>query len=444
MLPNPGQFFINPRLFRILLTLNDFSHLCHPFAMENQPLQKQEQSQDSSFEQESQVGGVSRSAPAFQLTASDDVMQLTPQESAWGKFHDTKYENVDDKGVDIDMDFEPGENVDATKIAFSQVVRTSIDGDPVIHDPSLRDRQVDEGSDSDGYRIDRLSTKDNPVYGAPSLGAGKDLEDTSGSNSKFKLGHQYEGATPPKQNAFMHDKPKGNKNPGLKKEFESTALAIDGNQKGTYYGSVRWGYEIDSSGTYKKLPFALESEGTPSNDFMAAAQEWNDTTARGTVVTKNDDTISYKKEGGVYVEDFKVAKDVEVRRKSAFTKPEGAYQKSEILTGDKAGQEGIFRVDDLVDKGDGDATIDLPVQDVHEVTAPVKLNEGVSGPWRSFDELSVGDRVIIKDDQYAYGPWHPDFEKAGKVMVEVVQGSSTGAVGWIPVSAVKDENDKVG
>lgn len=413
--------------------------------MEQQPIQKQNQSLESSSEQESSIGGITKSAPAFQLTASDAPIQRVEQESHYGKFKDVKYDPVDEKGVDIDIEFEANDNVDATKIAFVQVVKNSLDGDAIHADPSLKDRQVNDGSDADGYRLDRLSTKNNPVYGAPSLGAGKGLEDNSGSNSKYKLGHHYDNAgTPEHKNAFMHDKPKGNKNNNSKKEFETTALAIDGAQKGTYYGSVTWGYEVDGSGNYTKMPFSLESEGTPSNKFMATAEAWNDTTARGTVETKNDDTISYKKVSGTYVEDFKVAKGTKVKRKSSFIKPEGAYQKSEILTGPKTGSEGIFKVTDLLDKGDGKATVNLPIEDVHKVVTEVKLNEGIPGPIRHTGTLKVGDRVKILDKQFLQGPWNPDYAKTDKVEVEVVQGDETGAKGWIPATTIQDENENVG
>ncbi len=53
--------------------------------------------------------------------------------------------------------------------------------------------------------------------------------------------------------------------------FESTALAIEGTQKDTYYGSVNWGWKRDSSGTFSMIPFKVISQGTPSAGFLTAA-----------------------------------------------------------------------------------------------------------------------------------------------------------------------------
>jgi hypothetical protein len=57
--------------------------------------------------------------------------------------------------------------------------------------------------------------------------------------------------------------------------FETTALATRGAQIGTYYGSVRWGWRTDRSGTHTKIPLTKVSEGIPSSIFMKAAEIWN-------------------------------------------------------------------------------------------------------------------------------------------------------------------------
>lgn len=318
---------------------------------------------------ESLSPGTSMSPPAFQLQANpiqpsfgNAPIQRAPIETDWGKFIDTDYNLIeDDSRLMADFHFEPGEKVDATKIAFTQAVRLKKDGSPTYHDPTQEDKMSE-----DGYRIDRLSTKNNPVYGAPSLGDDKKLEDNSGSNSKFKLGHRYkkDNATH-KKDAFMHDKPGGlSKNSSM--EFETTALAIDGEQKNTYYGSFSWGWSKDGEGKVTKMPFTKLSEGNPTGAFMGAAEKWNDSTARGTVSTVADDTPAYKWEDGKYVEQFKLAKGVQVKRKSANFSSMGALQESEILTGDKAGEVVKIKVSDLKDQGDGKDTVDLPLLEKEE------------------------------------------------------------------------------
>jgi hypothetical protein len=387
--------------------------------------------------------GKSLNQPAVQLKAVANGSVIQRLASAWGKFHPTISKTAN--GLDASLEFEPDEKkVDATKIAFSQSVRTSLAGTPRIIDPSQEDRMVSDGTSADGFRIDRLTTQDNPLYGTPSLGAGKKLEDTSGSNSKFDLGYCYDDkGTPKKKNAFMHDSPGHAAVNNSKMEFESAVLAIEGAQKDTYYGSIKWGWERDGSGTLKELTTEMASQGTPTNNFLAAAKEWNETTARGTVVTKANDTIAYKYSGGTFVEDFKEAANVQVQRVSSIATAKGEFQKSKILSGTNAGREAFFHVNDLKDKGDGDATIDLPLEDVHVLKSKVELNKDIPGPWADTGDLDAGTRVRIKDNTYAQGPFDPDFPYAWKVLVEVVDGVGTGRIGWVPAAALQDENPNI-
>jgi hypothetical protein len=58
--------------------------------------------------------------------------------------------------------------------------------------------------------------------------------------------------------------------------FETTALAIAGNQKGTFYGSVEWGWTKSVADLYPNLlDFKVKSENVPSPIFMEAARLWN-------------------------------------------------------------------------------------------------------------------------------------------------------------------------
>ena len=71
--------------------------------------------------------------------------------------------------------------------------------------------------------------------------------------------------------------------------FETTALALDGAQKGTYYGSIKWGWKTDNDGNFEKIPLQIVSMGVPTATFMEAARLWNDSSVttsydeRGTV-----------------------------------------------------------------------------------------------------------------------------------------------------------------
>jgi hypothetical protein len=57
--------------------------------------------------------------------------------------------------------------------------------------------------------------------------------------------------------------------------FETAAVAVDGVQKGAYYGSASWGWTRKPSQRPKKLPFAPASTYSPGQDFLEAARLWN-------------------------------------------------------------------------------------------------------------------------------------------------------------------------
>jgi hypothetical protein len=69
--------------------------------------------------------------------------------------------------------------------------------------------------------------------------------------------------------------------------FETTALAIAGNQKGMYYGSVEWGWKKSTSDTAPQgIKFRKKSNDFPSPIFMEAARLWN-----VSVTSENKETI---------------------------------------------------------------------------------------------------------------------------------------------------------
>ena len=217
-----------------------------------------------------------------QRKAAGDIVQMAAQPSNWGRFIDSAYTKTT-SGAHMEMDFEPGANVDATKIGLTQSVKISAGGSPLANDPTRANRMV-SGGPGDGYFLDRVSTRNNPIYGGPSLGAGKGLADTpetnapsgvtpSASNATYVLGHHVPKPTGgfDAKNAWLSDTPERNASNNSSMEFETTAVAIEGSQTGTYYGSVRWGWKRDGSGTLDLIPFKLVSEGVPSQNFLAAA-----------------------------------------------------------------------------------------------------------------------------------------------------------------------------
>lgn len=210
------------------------------------------------------------------------------------------------RGVDIKLKFTPTANADAKLIGLTQSVQAVVAGTPSYTDPTKKGRSIKAadaisigtgaGHTDEGTSIDRVSSRNNPIYGSPSLGAGKGLQDTpvdnnstanptvvgnpnlpGGANATYQLGHRYKtGATWNTKDAKLFDGPtRGGAAKNSRHIFETTALALKGTQAGTYYGSVRWGWQTDNKGNFSKIPLAKVSEGTPSSTFMKAAELWN-------------------------------------------------------------------------------------------------------------------------------------------------------------------------
>jgi hypothetical protein len=207
------------------------------------------------------------------------------------------------RGVDIKLKFSPNSNVDAELIGLTQSVNSIVNNGVVSGNDTIKKRSISAsdaitvgGQSDEGTHVDRLHTRNNPIYGSSDINAGKTIENTEtdnntttdptqvgnpnipgGANATYQLGYRKKvGSSWPTKNAMLFDGPTL---PGAEKNskqvFETTALAIKGTQKDTYYGSVQWGWQTDSAGTHNVIPFKEVSHGTPSSSFMKAAELWN-------------------------------------------------------------------------------------------------------------------------------------------------------------------------
>jgi hypothetical protein len=87
--------------------------------------------------------------------------------------------------------------------------------------------------------------------------------------------------------AMMHDEPDLNSGDNFTKasdvmkkqwsqSFETSAVAIDGNQKGTFYGSVEWGWQRgDADNRTSLYTLKTKSKDVPSPALLEAARLWN-------------------------------------------------------------------------------------------------------------------------------------------------------------------------
>ena len=225
----------------------------------------------------------------------------------FGDFNDTTYNTLTTPagkkvGVEIVLEFVPNAKVDADLFGLTQALKPTNKGKPNPVDITAKKRMVKEGVGA-GWYIDQAKYNRNPLYPvekakstAAELWEGptpspvaaltpkqiKQFAAASGVKGQTHKGwgghgwrHKVGGVWDVK-NAELHDTPmRPNRGKNAGQVFETTALAIKGAQKGTYYGSVEWGWKTDNAGVFEKLPLRLVSSGVPSEEFMAAAGKWN-------------------------------------------------------------------------------------------------------------------------------------------------------------------------
>jgi hypothetical protein len=222
--------------------------------------------------------------------AKSNVVQMVPLKTSGGEWDKSNYNLITPsspaglRGVDIEIEFNPNPSVDAELIGLTQIVTSIKKKKPyfirnVIKDRSIEaaDAQTVNGVSDEGAHIDRASTYNNPIYPVNSQPSAS-LDDTSVSSGWGQLGYNYTnsaGALKHKKATLIDGPTLNNSQIDSTQIFETTALATRGVQSGTYYGSVRWGWETNSGGTFKKLPFEVVSQGVPSSTFMKSAEIWN-------------------------------------------------------------------------------------------------------------------------------------------------------------------------
>lgn len=137
---------------------------------------------------------------------------------------------------------------------------------------------IPAGEAGAGTGIDRLPAYGNPLYAADKPAAKDGLADTATHAGWGQHGWRYTDSAKKtqKQDAILKDKPQlFSTRKESSQVFETTALAVKGAQSGTFYGSVRWGWQKDAAGKVSKLPLTLVSQGVPSATFGRASELWN-------------------------------------------------------------------------------------------------------------------------------------------------------------------------
>lgn len=400
-------------------------------------------------------------------------IQRTPVDTAFGKFKDHLYQDKTIStlkvGVKMHLKFDPGKFVDAKKIGLVQSVRSYAKGKDIIRDPHQQRQRLVKKGPGKGYQIDRDPYRNNPVYGSRDLPSGQGLEKTPmssapsgqkatagvGGNSGYQLGYRYRGGKGAfiKQEAWLYDEPKI---PGVLDSgqiFETTAVAIDGTQKGMYYGSVKWGWKVDNRGNFTRIPLTLASRGVPTQNFLAAAEKWNKaTTAYASSIETRGNTTFYLDSGRQARLNLLLGKStpsvtlkggtrvilqddviVEYRAGKVFTRVL-------VNAGTHVGKIGFVRPADLKEKSSGmtSPTVDLPMVDVHYINADKVSLVADPGRLSSTRKIPVSKKTRVKISDKGVGkPFNRPNNLWWKVVV--VDGPKINNTGWVKKGFLTDE-----
>jgi hypothetical protein len=377
----------------------------------------------------------SASSPAQAISASNAVQRKVIQKkdvkTHYGTFKTTKFDKVPG-GVDCVLMFDPDpDKIDAKKIGLTQTAKiTRLDGSHTGIDPTKEGRRVTGGAGAD-YVLDRVSTRNNPIYGADNLGAGDGLDRTKqdnntsgdptkvGDNATYQLGHAYtDGGVKKKQEAGLWDKPVSGSGGNL---FETAALGLEGTDQGKYFGSVKWGTVRTSTTNVDVKDIELASMGMPTQDLLAAAALWNTTKTRGTLVVTADPAKAKKTSDGSAVD---VAKGTKLKQLSELSMGGKPMVQVQTLDGSN---EYYVNVVDLKDDGSGGNTVDLPVPIVYINAAGTPLYSDAERKTKVKD-LPSGTRM-----QNTGGAAH------GSYGIKIVDGADIGKTGYVEQTKVQQE-----
>ena len=394
-------------------------------------------------------------APGPSSAAPQGAVQRAPVTTPYGVFNDERFAEVSEDGepagVEMYLSFTPTDPVEASAIGLSQVVRTQIADQTIPLDASKRRQQVPAGPAEAGYVIDRESQHRNPLYAAgpdPQPGGNATHLEGYGTPSPVRSmppeerleknttathagwGHHgsrvRQGQDWDVVRAELYDRPTQHAAASATTMFETTAMAIEGAQKGTYYGSVTWGLQTDGNGAITKVALAKGSDGVPTQKFMAAARQWNATTARGTLVSDADPTPVYNEHGD---EIFVLPRGVELTQQSTGMGSDGTVYLVVAVAAAAAvhaGDTGMVKESDVKDRGDGAANVRLPLVDVKRTTGPTGLY-AAADKQALVVQLPQDTRVRLVSTQ-------------GNVQqVSVVDGTHTGRTGWIDAGQIANE-----
>lgn len=186
-------------------------------------------------------------------------------------------------GAFMHLDFTPVHPTDATKIALVQTVLPYKNGQLYYTDETLEKR-----ASGTGAAIDQHEESRSPLYADVSGTGGLLLGSSATQQDAGRHGYRFFDQKDNRwkwESARLKDTPHFREVRAFSSQtFETTALAVEGNDRGTYYGSVRWGWRSDGKGKVQLDKLSVVSNGSVSGSFKLALRQWNATkTSTGVV-----------------------------------------------------------------------------------------------------------------------------------------------------------------
>jgi Domain of unknown function (DUF4157) len=422
-----------------------------------------------------------RAAPSSHLGAQMMIQKTDGDkaQTAFGEFEAVKYhaikQNTDGKEVGMEMflRFNPGAKVDAKQIAMTQAATGKIAGTTAAAaDPNYGRRSATTGAGK-GQFIDVLTGYPSPLYAAdkqPRPGADAsnltsyptvastplthaqtvNQETQTGRSGVTRTGfgkHGFRyvdaGHLRGPEPAELYDTPMLGTASDSEQIFESTALAIEGTQAGTYYGSVSWGWRRDTAGKFSTVPFKAISQGTPSVNFLTAASIWNTATEDfnwGVSAVSS----AILDPGNMSNTKATVTRGTALNWGGAQGTVGGTTYRAVIVKdGPSKGISGVINSADMAMMDVGRPTVALPVPEIYTtqvadalmVTNPAKAGTSLIGKLVQGTRVTIMPDVVVKAVAISLGA----AVDPAWAYVTVADGPDIGKTGWVKRSSLTRE-----
>lgn len=131
-----------------------------------------------------------------------------------------------------------------------------------------------------GAGIDQVPESRSPLYADDPDQATGALGETPVQEGAGEHGYRYQDDKKAwkVKTAWLRDTPHFRKVRSFSSQiFETTALAVEGGDKGKYYGSVGWGWYSQGDDEVYLYKLSVISQGSVSKEFLKSAKKWNET-----------------------------------------------------------------------------------------------------------------------------------------------------------------------